>query len=53
MEAFKDNPMLAATDLKNMVKKQHNYNATLSTSIRARAMALSLVIGDYKELRTA
>ena len=49
MEAFRDNPMLRARNLMTIVKKQQKYNATTSMCIRATAITLSLVIGDYKE----
>jgi len=32
-----------------MVKKQHNYNATISIYIRVRATTLRSIIGDYNE----
>jgi len=30
IESLRENPMLRATDFKIAVKKQHNYNATMS-----------------------
>jgi len=48
-KSFKGNPMSRARDLKAMVKKDHNCNTTMSTCIRARAMALRSMINDYKE----
>jgi len=35
--------------MKTIVKKQHNYNATILMCITASVMALRSVIGDYKE----
>ena len=49
MEAFRENLILRARDLKKMAKKQHNYNVTISMCIRARVMTLRSLIRGYKE----